>query len=630
MTLFNICVKNIKRNFHNYFIYFMSIVFNVIIYYTFTSIRFNRQIVNFIEGEEKILIVFKFASIVLFVFSLIFIWYSTSFFMRKRKKEIALYSLFGIKKSQIGRMLFYENIIMGMIALGIGLVLGSILSKLFIMILFRFMNILIAVKFTVSFKAILNTIFTFGILFLIISIYGYTIIYRFSIIELFRAQNIKEKEPKSSVIMALSSIIIIFIGYVVGLNVNTSNFLLNTSIVFTTSVMGTFMFFNSFLVFVIKSLKKNKKRYYRGTNIISLSQLSYRIKSNSFTLSVIAILSAVTLTSMGITYSLYYTIVKENTISHPFSYSYISNDKTIDKKVEEIISKYPKNKLINSLEAEFIKVYQKFNKTKKIKEVYLISESKFNQIAKIRGLKDKIHLNNDNEVVLLKYSRSKDEIITGSIVELISNKQKQKFKVVAHKQYYAMNRYRIEDTFVVKDNIYARYYDKNSVDRIKSYKIKNELDSKKLTKEIMKIIPKDVEWNYCLENMPTLMLMGMFLFIGVFLGLVFLIANGSIIYFKQLTEANEEKRRYLILRNIGVSRKEIKESIAKQIGVIFGFPLLMGIFHSLVAITMNYKLFNLNIVNPVVFIMIVYILIYLGYYLLTVNYYNKIVNLETA
>lgn len=242
----------------------MSIVFNVIIYYMFSSIRFNEQIINFIKGEEKALIVFKFASIVLFVFSLIFIWYSTSFFMKKRKREIGLYSLFGVKKNQIGRMLFYENIIMGMIALGIGLLLGSILSKLFIMILFRFMSILITVKFVISLKAILNTIFAFGILFLITSIHGYTIIYRFSIIELFKAENVREKEPKTSVIMALGSILIMVIGYIVGLKVNTNNFLVNTSIVFAASIIGTFMFFSFFLVFIVKILKKIKRGIIKG------------------------------------------------------------------------------------------------------------------------------------------------------------------------------------------------------------------------------------------------------------------------------------------------------------------------------------------------------------------------------
>ncbi|QXM05485.1 ABC transporter permease [Crassaminicella indica] len=629
MTLFNICIKNIKRNFRNYFIYFMSIVFNVIIYFTFVSIRFNEQILKFLEGEYKILVLFKFSSILIAIFSLIFIWYSTSFFMKKRKKEIGIYSLLGVKKKQIGKMLFYENVIMGIMALGIGLLLGSIFCKLFIMILFKFMNFLVEVKFTVSFDAVLNTIVTFGVLFLITSVYGYTIIYKFSLIELFKAENIAEKEPKSSVIMALISILIIGVGYVVGLNVTTKTFLVSTGTVLVTSVVGTFMFFNYFLIFAMKVLKKNKRRYYKGINIIGINQIVYRIKSNSRTLSIIAILSAVTLTSIGITYTLYYTVSKENSISHPFSYSYITNSEIIDEKVENIIAKYPKNKLIDSVEEEFIKVYAKVNDNKSGK-AYLISESKFNKIAKIRGLKDRIHLGNDNEVVLLKYYRSKEKIATGKLVELLSENKKQEFKVVDHKQYYAMNRYKIESTFVVKDNIYNKFYDKSNIDRIKGYKVKNELDSKELTKEIIKAVPADVELSYCLESISALILMGMLLFIGVFLGLVFLIASGSVIYFKQLTEANEEKGRYLILKNIGVSKKEIKVSIAKQMGVIFGLPLTVGIAHSLVAIVMNYKLFNLNMISPAILTIGGYILIYLGYYLLTINSYNKIVNSKTV
>ncbi|SHH39113.1 ABC transporter permease [Tepidibacter thalassicus] len=628
MTLFDICIKNIKRNFRNYFIYFMSIVFNVIIYFTFVSIRFNEQILRFLAGEYKILVLFKFASILIAIFSLIFIWYSTSFFIKKRKKEIGIYSLLGVKKRQIGRMLFYENVIMGIMALGIGLLLGSIFCKLFIMILFKFINFLVEVKFTVNFKAVLSTVVTFGVLFLITSIYGYTIIYKFSLIELFKAENVAEKEPRSSMIMALISILIIGIGYIVGLNVSIKTFLVNTGVVLMTSVVGTFMFFNYFLIFVMKVLKKNKRRYYKGINIIGINQILYRIKSNSRTLSIIAILSAVILTSIGITYTLYYTVSKEHFISYPFSYSYITNNEVIDEKVENIIAKYPKNKLVNSVEEEFIRVYAKCSDYK-LGKVYLISESKFNKIAKIRGLKDRVHLDDDSEVVLLNYTRFRKNV-KGKSVELLSNDKKQEFKVVDHKLYYAMNRYKIESTFVVKDSIYNEFYDKNNIDRIKGYKIKNELDSKELTKEIIRVVPSDVELSYCLENINALMLIGMLLFVGVFLGLVFLIASGSVIYFKQLTEANEEKGRYLILKNIGVSKEEIKVSIAKQMGVIFGLPLIVGIAHSLVAIIMNYKLFNLNMISPVILIIGSYILIYLVYYFLTINSYNKIVNSKTV
>src|SRR5699024_4350059 len=140
MTLFRIARKNIRNNLNNYFLYFSSMIFSIVIYFTFISLKYDETIAVASESSMKISSVFNAASVILIIFVAIFIWYSNSFFTRKRKKEVGLYSLLGVRKKQIGRMLFYENFIMGIIALFIGILLGSILSKFFVSILLKVMG----------------------------------------------------------------------------------------------------------------------------------------------------------------------------------------------------------------------------------------------------------------------------------------------------------------------------------------------------------------------------------------------------------------------------------------------------------------------------------------------------------
>jgi putative ABC transport system permease protein len=184
------------------------------IYFTFTSIKYNTQVQEVVGLSKAFSTVFKAASIVIAIFVTIFIWYSNSFFIRKRKKEVALYSLLGIRKKQIARMLFYENIVMGTVALAAGILMGSLFSKLFIMILIRLMGFSANIIFMIPLKAVINTTVVFIILFLITSIHGYSLIYRFKLIDLFKAENQGEGEAKTSVFRSIVSVLLIGGGYI--------------------------------------------------------------------------------------------------------------------------------------------------------------------------------------------------------------------------------------------------------------------------------------------------------------------------------------------------------------------------------------------------------------------------------
>lgn len=644
VTLFNIAVKNVKRNFYNYFLYFASMIFSIIIYYTFTSVQYNAEVLKVVAQSDSstraaaMASALQAASIVIAIFSAIFIWYSSSFFTRKRKKEIGLYSMMGVKKKQIGRMLFYENIAMGALALVIGILLGSLLSKLFIMLLIRLMGFSASVKFAIIPKAILNTTIAFAVIFFISSIHSYTIIYRFKLIDLFNAEKSKESEPKASLLLAILSVLCIGFGYWFYLNglKLTNNFLLLILVTLILTIMGTYFFFSSFVVYMIKVSKLNRKRYFRGINMIGSSQLLYRIKSQSRTLATIAVLSASTLTALSVISSMYYDLTINAQKNYPFTYSYISNDKNIENKVEDIIAKYPKNKILKSVGVDIISLKGRFSGKEKDSGIKIISESKYNEIANIEG-NENVNISNSNEAVLFESSFVKgftDDYTGKDIIVSIKNNNRN-IKITAHKNGQIFNSYMYYDILVVKDDLYNEAYSSGTLYRTIGYITDNKKDSKELTEELTNFIKtqnvkKLRTGEYISSYYPVyieqLRYNGLIIFIGAFLGLVFLTATGSIIFFKQLSEANDDKYRYKILKNIGVSKKEITLSISKQMLFVFLLPLLIGAVHSLVAIALLSTMLATNLIVPVAVTIGIYTLIYFVYYLLTVSSYSKLVN----
>ncbi|MDD7794345.1 ABC transporter permease [Clostridium sp. 'White wine YQ'] len=637
MGLFDIAFKNIKRNFYNYFLYFVSMIFSIMIYFTFTSIQYNTKVQEAVGSSVNFAAVFKAAAIVVAVFVSIFIWYSNSFFIRKRKKEVALYSLLGIRKKEIGRMLFYENIVMGILALIAGILVGGLLSKLFIMLLIKLMGFSASISFMIPIKAVINTAIIFSILFLLTSINGYRLIYKFKLIELFKAENEGEREPKASLIRSALAIIFIAAGYLLYTKgpLALSVFAIPVTLILT--VIGTFLLFSSLTLLVIKLSKKNKRRYYSGINMVGTSQLLYRIKGSARTLAIIAVLSAATLTAMEVSSSFYYDLTINLQKNHAFTYAFASNNTSLDKNVEDIISKYPKNKILSSVDMNFAKVHGFWVDADQASNFYLISESNYNKVASARGLKDMVELNSNDEVVIY------DEILNfttknnyaGKTINIDTNNQKQTLKVKDYKDYSLVNTGMIRRVVVVKDEVYNKYYLKDNLYRIKGYITDNKKDSEELTNEFIRLINNKLPktdgsyFNYSAyyeDYRAGLTYSGLIIFIGAFLGLVFLVATGSIIFFKQLSEASDDKNRYEILRKIGVTNKEIKSSISKQIFMVFALPLVIGIIHSLVASTLLAKITRLNLTLPIIITIGAYTIIYMIYYFLTVNSYYDIIN----
>jgi len=238
-------------------------IFSIAVFFTFVSVRYNAQVIHLAGSTTFIML--KIGAYAIAIFSAVFIGYSHSFFTKKRKKEIGLYALLGLERRQIARMLYFENLLMGLGALVIGIIIGNVFSKLLIMLFFKLMGHFIRVNFAVSVQAILYTIAVFLVIFLLVSLHAYSLIYRFKLVDLFRSEESGEIEPKASALLACISIALIIAGYILAFKYKVvPNFLLYAAGVLSMVIAGTYGLFHSFMVFVIRMSKKNLSRYYHG------------------------------------------------------------------------------------------------------------------------------------------------------------------------------------------------------------------------------------------------------------------------------------------------------------------------------------------------------------------------------
>lgn len=632
MTLFKIALKNIQKNSYDYIMYFVSMVFSILIYYTFASIKYNQTIEIAIDNSTKLFSSFMAATIILGIFSAIFIWYSNLFFTKKRKKEFGLYSLMGVKKKQIGRMFFYENMIMGIIAILVGISLGTFFSKFFTMILVRLMGFEVNVEFYFNWKQVLETLAVFFSIFFIVALQGYYIIYRYKLIDLFKSMNKGDKTPKTNKFLAILSIVFILTSYIISHTLFMINPIYGMLITLILAISGTYIFFRYFMQLIIKIAKNNKKYYFKSVNMISTSTLAYRIKSNYRTLATITILSAITLTTIGTAYSFYYLNYENARDLSPMSFIFNYIDEKTNNEVLKIIEKENKINYFEKMEIINAEVnFKKFKNTAymtdfgaKSPHATFIKYSDYEFLSKYLGNYENYDLENDQAIMIMRYYKensfpdyTKDFLKVNSSEE-ISIKKIQSKSLINSDYFY--------DLFIVNDQTFNKIRKNNISTFITMIDVENPIDTKKTVSKLKGFFNNKTNFDYFYKYYEsTLDGRGLFVFISGFLGIVFLIATGTIIFFKQLTEANDDWQKYIILKKIGVSKKELKKTVKKQMIVIFGVPLLFGLIHSLVAIDVLAILMQVSLIKPIIISFSVYIFIYLIFYIMTVSSYTKII-----
>lgn len=599
-------------------------VISVVICYTFNSLLYTPEIKNAVNNMEGTM---SQTSFVLIGFVAVFIGYSNAFFTKKRKKEVGLYSLLGVRKKNIARMLFFENVIIGAITLVCGLVLGVILSRLFIMLLLKLVGAPVDVSFSIPMEAIMTTTITFTVITIFTSLQSYLLIYRFKLIELFQAEKKGEKVPKASIVSAVVSIILLVSSYW---------FMFNGAIMLSMPLIaiGTYFLFRSLTVYLLKRAQKNKPNYYKGINIIGTSHLLYRIKGNALMLTIIALLISVALPYLQASFSEYSITEKDAHETAPFSYIHLSKDETSDNQIKRVISKDKEHPITAQLDIPVIQVKGNTSapfQDKNDLSVNLISESEFHKMNKILKLGDIPNLSGEHAIAFQQYinqpatdfidQKVNIQLPEGNFTFKLNKLEKKAIRLTSGS----------ELLYIVIDNArFASVAKQISPIIYKAYKVTDEKTTKETSEIVMTLAENDTHMRtFYKEYKQIKALTGMKIFVVSSLALVLLVATGSVIYFKQLTEAYSDKNRYEILRKLGVNKKEVRTTIAKQTLFIFLLPLIIGILNAAM-LTMSVSLqYSMDIQQDIisfVYAMTTYGVIYLVYYVLTINSYNRIVN----
>lgn len=613
MTLFDLALKNIRRNMKNYSLYIGSTVFSILIYFTFATLKYSGDIGGMAEASKQIQAVMGASAFVLMVFVAIFIVYSNSFFMKKRKKEVALYSLLGVRKKSIGFLLFFENMVIGLVSLIIGVVLGFLLSRGLLSILLKLMGMEVVAGFTFSMDALINTCLVFFVIFLFTSLLGYRIIYRFKLIDLFHAEKKGEEIPRVRVITAIAGVASLAAAYYIALQDVLESEVwrllgIGTPLaVIALTVLGSYLLFDSVLVYVLSVLKRNPRWAWKGLNLMTASQLLYRIRGNAKTLTIITVLSATTITAGGAVFGVYYNAEKDVQKMTPYTFMWEGQKQDIDPAIVESQTSF-NSKLLRL----------PYDETEM--EYAVIDESTFDELAKNLEWTDIQKLHRDEVFAIDGFY---DERWSDKLESVTINDTD--YPVAHFYEQAPFNTGTLGSTaIVVPDELYGDIQSEEKLVQavqVSDYKKRADL-SDKLAAATDNFSSRTADYKAVVESSGAL------LFVGSFLGLVFLVATGSIIFFKMMTEAEEDKSKYAVLHKIGVSNADMKKTIRGQIGIIFAVPLALGLIHGGVALASVSNLLSMNFLVPVIIWMAAYTLIYGIYYFATVRSFNKTIRRE--
>ena len=471
----------------------------------------------------------------------------------------------------------------------------------------RLMAVGTKVTFSIEIGAVVTTIVAFFVLFVISSLNAYGIIYRYKLIDLLSASKEGERIPKYSVCGGLLSILCIAIGYIIAMqmNVNAGGFklLLPAFLLMVFILVGTLLFFKNFIPMAMVNIKGNIRFYYNFSNFISISQIVYRIKSNSNILSVITILCAVTIAMTSATYSMYRGLEASVRYYAPFSYMCKNIDNLQYTDIVDTVGQIGKVKIMATNQFGLIKAKAQNNnysiETAKtpgmIVNTYILSESAYKsiisstkpQVGSMNNIKTDFNIGlMDNECYFIDGNTTGEycKNLKGSQVNVYLGNQISRYAIegVSLHKYLGLYDLYEKPTIVVRDEVYNRYLKQaanGDVGHFTGFMFDQPMNSESTVDALNKIVPGRFDipgvpnMSYIGFYKSSFSLYGVYIFIGLFLGILFMLATGSIMYYKQIIEAQEEINRYDILRKAGMNKKEVKGSISKQLGIVFGLPL---------------------------------------------------------
>ena len=678
--LCKLSIKNITKSMKDYAIYFFTLILGVAIFYVFNAIDSQTVMLKVSGRTYEIIklmtsILSAISVFVSFILGFLII-YASRFLIKRRNKEFAIYLTLGMSKRKISLILFFETLLIGLISLIIGLGLGVVLSQLMsILVTNMFEADMTKFQFVFSQSACLKTLIYFGIMYLIVIIFNTIIINKYKLIDLLssskKSEKVKLKNPYVCIVIFIISVIVLGLAYYLVTDgfekLTTADQILIPIIM---GIASTFTLFWSMSGLILKLVMSLKNIYYKGLNSFIVRQISSKINTMVFSMTIICLMLFITICVLSSSLSLKNSMTKNLKELVPMDIEFtkpvnreegngfseievndskISIEKTLENlnlnpeeefkdtlsfNIYEDESIILKSLLINSLD-EIYKEYPflLYNQT-----IDLMKLSDYNALAEKFNL-EKYNLKENEYIVIVNYDYMASIINTGlkNNPELLLNNETYHSKYKKCQDgFYELNSSRTNTGFIVLPDKALENHTSIAEFLVANYKNDKEKTEDKIDEVLSNNYNKTtwLTYNSKIDIANASVGLGALVtFVGLYLGIIFLISSAAILALKELSESIDNKERYNMLRKIGASEEMLNSALFKQIGIFFATPLLLAIIHSIFGIkfanflleSMGTKGLLLSNIMTAIFL----VTIYGGYFILTYLCSKNIISKRT-
>ncbi|PFN12109.1 FtsX-like permease family protein [Bacillus cereus] len=650
MTFRQFAFNNVIRSKRTYLAHFLSSTFAIMIFFTYALLAFHPNLQGDLAASITINTFAKsglqISQGLIFFFSFFFILYSVSAFLKTRKKDFGILMLHGMSRSQLNKLVFIENIIIGIASILTGITIGMAFSKFILIMSNNLLMIDKGLPFYMPFKAIGITFGAFFLLFLFISLFTSRLVNVEQLVELIKAEEKPKPEPKASLWLSLFALICIGLGYTaVFHSVNAIHykdvkyilFMMATGVSFV--VLGTYFLFTQLSVYVLRVLKKRENIFFKKTNILTISDLVYQLKDNARMFFMVTIISAVAFTAVGTCMGLGNSSIAES--DSPFAFSYQSNNNNQLEKAH-----------LKKIERELHDGEFKFKRvTYSIKQVRdtlynsnflssVIKLSDYNKLAEALGFKEE-NLKGENSSFIIssrkvantKSNPTKFQFLHGNInINMHVN------KILTPKE--LQDKY--QTIIIVPDAVYNQMLvnpeDQYGEYTINGFIVKDWEKTKKVAEKIVSAFEKDnkginepVVYNESYQFSTLIFTwiamkqgFGLASIMSVLIGIVFFTFAASFLYFRLYTDLERNQQQYKMIAKVGLSKPELKKIVTRQLALLFFLPIVIAITHSAVAFMALQNLADFSVLGSSVIVLICFLVMQIIYfYFVRAQYLKK-------
>ena len=655
-----LAVSNLIKNRKLYYPFALAVLLAVTITYLFYSLSLNPNIGK-IRGGETISMTLALGMVVVTIASGIIVLYANSFVMKNRSKELGVYGMLGLEKRHLISMVFKELLIFGSLTLTAGLGLGALFDKLIFALLLKLMKMKVELVSTFQPIVFILVLIVFGAIFLGLIFINAFRIARMNALQLSREKASGEKKGRFLGVQTILGLISLGAGYYLAVTVENP---LSAVLIFFVAVLlvilGTYLLFNAGITVFLQILKKNKRYYYQPNNMISVSNLIFRMKKNAVGLATIAILSTMVLVTMSAATSIFKGSETFKKVMNPHDFG-ITGQNVEKEDINKLLDQYASDKGLTVTKKEVLTyssfgvanqegtkltIFEKGQNRVQPKTVFMVFDQKdyenmtdqklalsgkevglFTKNKELQGQKE-LTLNDQTYTI-------KEEIKKDFILEHVPNQ----YNILTSDYNYLV----VPDLKAFLDqypnsSIFNQYYGGMNVTASEEEQLKIADDYSKFVNNFNRELNKEGSYvygsNLADSSAQMSALFGGVFFIGIFLSIIFMVGTVLVIYYKQISEGYEDRERFIILQKVGLDQKQIKQTINKQVLTVFFLPLLFAFLHLAFAYHMLSLILKvIGVLDATMMLTVtlsicaIFLIVYVLIFMITSRSYRKIVQM---